>query len=153
MPGCLLKQAGQKSVLLQYFFSTFPRNSVPPQQKNSVLFQYLQLTKFEKFQKFMFLAQIATESTKTEKIPDLLTEFPHFFSTSGPPLKNQYYFRTFRKFRTCRHPAWKVASKISKYDSSFSGRRNLTQFQGWKIDSHDSIFHKHRPVQFLSEFV
>ena len=40
--GCLLKQADQNSVLLQYLFSTFP--------KISVLFQYLHLTKFGKFQ-------------------------------------------------------------------------------------------------------
>ena len=34
-PGCILRQAGQESVLLQYFFTTFPKNSVPPQQKKS----------------------------------------------------------------------------------------------------------------------
>lgn len=49
LPGCLMEQAGQKSVL---FFSKFQGNSVPPYQKNAVLFQYLHLNKFEKFQKF-----------------------------------------------------------------------------------------------------
>ena len=101
------------SEISKYFFGAFPRNSVPSQQKNSELFQYLQLTKFEKFQ---FLAQIATKMTK---IPDLFAEFPHFFSTTGPPLKNQYYFRTFWKYRSCTHPAVMTDERESLWPAGF----------------------------------
>lgn len=45
-----------------------------------------------------------------KKTPDFVAKFLLFFSTSRPPLKKQYYFRTFRKFRTCRHPDIRVSN-------------------------------------------
>ena len=68
-------------------------------------FSTLHLTKFEKISKIWISRSNCNKYDKNmKKFPDLLAAFPPFFSASGPPLKNQYYFRTFRKFWTCRHP-------------------------------------------------
>ena len=100
--GCLLKQAGQKSVLIQHFSSPFPRNSVPPSRENSVLFHYLQYWWNSKnLKKLNFSLKLYTiwasynfviaKIAKHKIYSGSSAEFPHFFSASGPPLKKQYY--------------------------------------------------------------